>query len=259
MLRVAGVVLFLVSLALPVHGCASHPRDFETLPTARRLPKEVRVVSRRTSPEPVKPGWESVADLAETGARRQGVWGALWHSRAWYPYYLAPLWLAALLVWRSVPRARGTVARAALMLSGAVAGFEFLYLWSDYDGFLPREWWKVEKVVAWLAVCLVLFWRPSRRTDSLGATVSAQALLAFLHAWVFPLQDVRLWTLQGHSLEPMLRSIARNYQVGFWLAILALALVAAPGYVHLLRRRRRSAEWSATVPERVPTEAAPVE
>jgi hypothetical protein len=259
-LRIVGVLLFLASLALPVHGCVSHPRDFETLPTVRRLPTNVRVVPRRATDEPVKPGWKSVADLAREGAERQGLWGALWESRAWYPYYLGPLWLAALLAARAAPRARGAVARGLLMLSGAVAGFEFLYLWSDYDGFLPKEWWKVEKVLAWFAVCLVLFWRPARRLDSIGATVSAQALLAFLHAWVFPLQDVRFWTLQGHGPGAMLRAISKNYHAGYWLALAALALVALPGYLPLLRRRRpvANATGGAGAPAAVLAEPEPV-
>jgi hypothetical protein len=250
-LRAIGVVLFLGSLALPVHGCVSHPRDYETPPQARALPEGVRIVRRTSTTGVVQPGWRGLEERATRGWRREGAWGALWESRAWYPYYLAPLWLAALLAARSAPRSRRSVARGLLFLSGVVASFEFVYLWSDYDGFLGPSMAKVEKVLAWVVVAGVLFWRPARRSDSIGATISAQALLAFLHAFVFPLQDVRFWSLQGYGPGAMVRAILANYRIGFWVAVAGLAAVAVPGYAVLLRRRARGPG-----PEPLPTPPA---
>jgi hypothetical protein len=229
-IRATGLLLFLATLAMPIHGCRAHPRDFE--PSAQaRAPKEA-------APREIPPAWRKIEARARSGWVRDGAWGAVWSARAWYPYFLAPVWVAALLLARRGASARRAVARSLLVLSAAIAAFEARYLWTEYDELFRGLPQGLETGVAWLLVCAVLFWRPLRREDPVGATVSAQALLGTLHAFTFLFQDARLWLSQGHGAGPIARALLANYQPGYWLAVAGLALAAAPGYAPLLARAR---------------------
>jgi|GEM_PF-2690099 len=223
-LRAVALLVFTATAFLPLHACLASPRADGA--GAARPASSAATSGRRTVPARV------VADAAGRDDGR-GVRGVVWASRDVYPYLLAPVWAALLVVaelgGRRVRRGAGVVAAA---LGAGVAAFEFAYIRADYSGLLPRALLAQEQYVAWGVVVVVLFARRcGRGVFEVEAAVSAQALLAMLHAFTFPAADLRRYVAEGHRLGPALEALATNYRPAFVVAVVALAAVALPGYL----------------------------
>jgi hypothetical protein len=244
--RWTGALLFLATAFLPVYGCRAHPRQFDAPPAGH---ERAGFVIQHRDRVPARALATSVRD----GWRAEGLGGALhgvWRQRAWYPFLLAPLWLAVLLAARRPgSRASRAAGRALLCVSIAVAVLEAFYLGTDWRGMTAPALRGVEVAVAWLVVCAILFGRPagSRLADP-GAVVSSQALLCAGHALTFPVYDGAAWLLEGYSSSAVLSTILSNYRPGFWLSLAAVSLAAAPLYAPSLARLAGGAREPAARP-----------
>lgn len=221
-LRAVALLVFCATAFVPLHACRARPRP--ATPSAREAASPPS--GRTYVPARV------IAEAAHATDGR-GPMGFLWAVRGVYPYLLAPAW-AALLLLAELGGRRGRAAAGGLAfaLAAAIAAFEHRYIRADYTGLLPAAVRDVEQYVAWGVVLVVLFVR--RRGRGLldaEAAVSAQALLAFLHAWTFPAADVRRYLGAGHALGPVLDVLVANYQPGFVVASVALLGIAVPGYL----------------------------
>lgn len=215
-LRGVGVLVFAATAFLPLHACTTSPaRVARPDPSARVAPPYVAAARVR----------DAVA------ASPRDPMQALWRARAAYPYLLVPLWAVGVAAAASRrPALRRAVGAVLLASCAAVAAFEARYIAADYTGMLPRPLLRAEQAVAWAVVVGVLFLRRGRSLLDPAATVSAQALLAALHAFTFPAADVRRWLAAGHRPGPVVEALVVNYRAGFVLAVLALLAVAVPGY-----------------------------
>ncbi|MFO0931339.1 MAG: hypothetical protein U1E39_01370 [Planctomycetota bacterium] len=220
-LRAVALLVFCATAFVPLHACRARP------PTARR--DAIPPSGRTYVPARV------VAEAAHAAGPR-GPLEFLWTVRNVYPYLLAPAW-AALLLLAELGGRRGRAAAGvlAVALAAGVAAFEYRYIRADYTGVLPASVRGPEQVAAWAVVVVVLFARRrGRRLLDPEAAVSAQALLAFLHAWTFPAADLRRHLASGHALGPVLDVLAANYQPGFLVAAASLLAVAAPAYLRVV-------------------------
>ena len=227
-LRAVALLVFCATAFVPLHACRARPRaEGTSAPRREAIPPSGKTyVPARV-----------VAEAAH-GAEARGPLEFLWAVRNVYPYLLAPAW-AALLLLAELGGRRGRAAAGvlAVALSAGVAGFEHRYIRADYTGLLPEAVRVPEQYAAWGVVVVVLFARRrGRRLLDPEAAVSAQALLAFLHAWTFPAADLRRHLGAGHALGPVLDVLAANYQPGFLVAAVALLGVAAPGYLRVAPR-----------------------
>jgi hypothetical protein len=175
----------------------------------------------------------------EEGWTRAGLLGAVWDVRPWYPFLLAPIWLAALL---ALPRlgaaGRKRLGTAFLALSVLIAVYEVFYIWHDYEGLLSGVLGPLEHLVAWAFVVAVLFVRPRGVPwHDVGAAISAQAFVGVLHALTFPAHDVIEWALRGHGLGTIVEVVQGRFLPAFWFAVGALVVTAAPGYLAASRPR----------------------
>lgn len=226
-LRAVALLVFCATAFVPLHACRAAPRTPGVAARGPTIPPSGRVyVPARV-----------VADAAHAAGDR-GALGFLWSVRNVYPYLLAPAWAALLLLGElGGRRGRAAAGVLALTLAAAVAAFEHRYIRADYTGVLPEAVRVPEQYVAWGVVLLVLFVRrPGRALLDPEAAVSAQALLAFLHAWTFPAADLRRHLAAGHAFGPVLDALAANYQPGFLVAAAALLGVALPGYLRAAPR-----------------------
>jgi hypothetical protein len=225
--RALAVLVFAATAFFPVRACSPGPGDFEPHargPTAQDFAGGDVPVDR-------------VRAEVSRGFEDGGVVGAVWGSRNWYPYLLAPLWIAALVAASSgFPRARRAAGVGLLVVSVAIAALEAPFLFRDFTGVLPPAARPFELAAAYVAVCAVLFLRPAGRglLDP-EATVSSQALLGLLHAATFPLGDAQRW-LPGHTIPAIGAALATSYRPAFWVALAALAFAAACAYAPSRRR-----------------------
>lgn len=240
-IQLAGVLLFALSTWLPCFHLRTYP-GLERLPPGSYVMPEARVEV------PAVELWGGLISLAEGNGA-----ASLWAARRWYPLALAPLWLLTLL-WagriRAVerPRRRRVAGAVLLAASLAVAVFEWIYLRSDYVGFLGPGLGTLEVLLAYAVVLAVLFLRRpgAYRISMLEATVAAQALLALVHAATLPCTDVRPWW-DRHDLASLCRALAENYLPAFWIGCLGLLLAALPAYALRARVQPPSAS-TAPVP-----------
>ena len=226
-LRAAALLVFCATAFLPLHACHAAPRS--PGPAALRAPPPS---GRAYVPARV------IADAVHAPDRR-GALDLLWRVRDVYPYLLAPAWAALLLLAElGGRRGRAFAGGAALLLSAAVAAFEFRYIRADYTGVLPASVRGAEQLVAWgVVVGVLVARRRGRRLLDAEAAVSAQALLACLHAFTFPAADLRRWVGAGHPLAPSVDALVANYQPGFAVAVVALVAIAVPGYLRAVAPR----------------------
>jgi hypothetical protein len=136
-------------------------------------------------------------------------------------------------------------------VTGLVVVLEARYLGSDYLGFLPGRGARIETVVVWCFVVLVLVYRrpADRHLGAVEASVSAQAMLGLLHGVTLPATFAR-------DLVGVLSTgdvVARTWAIfglGFWVGMVGLVCTALPGY---LGRRASTAGADASAP--APVEA----
>lgn len=193
------------------------------------------------------------AEMGAALARRSPLEGA-WQARRWYPYALAPVWLAALALAWARPGWRRGVGAVLFALGVLVAAFEAIYLSFDYLpllAFLGR----LEVLAAWLAVVAVLF---ARRRDDRGlgaveAHVAAQALLGVLHLLTLPASQARVW-LSDYPLADVLSAVTQNFRLPFWSGILALGVAA--GAVYLRRGAGVESGAPGVAPSALPVTAS---
>ncbi len=171
----------------------------------------------------------------------------LWEARRWYPWYLAPLWVLALLTTAGAglarrDRRRRLVGGLLLLLTGGLIAFEAAYLREEYLSFLPGLFGRIEGACAWFLVVAVLLYRrrQDRHLGALEATLGAQALLGFVHALTLPATMLRIW-LPGRELGAVGEAVLHNFRPAFWVGSLGLLLVALPVYL------RRSGDPSAGI------------
>lgn len=220
--RAFALLVFCATAFVPLHACRARPRS-------------AAVAAREGATPPSGRAYVPARVVAEAAHAHEGrgPMAFLWAVRGVYPYLLAPAWAALLLLAElGGRRGRAVAGGLALALAAAIAAFEFRYIRADYTGLLPAAARDVEQYVAWGVVVLVLFAR--RRGRGLldpEAAVSAQALLAFLHAWTFPAADLRRYLGAGHALGPVLDVLVANYRPGFVVASVALLALALPGYL----------------------------
>lgn len=163
----------------------------------------------------------------------------LWRERRWYPFLLAPLWLAALLLVAgpSVAAAsrRRAVGAGLLAAAVALAAFEAFYLGIEYAPLLPGLLGRAEVVLAWLFVVALLFVRrrADRHLGAVEAHVAAQALLGVAHLLTLPSSQVRVW-LGAFPLEAAATAMLTNFRPAFWAGCLLLALSVLPVYLRRL-------------------------
>lgn len=224
-LQWAGVLVVLVSAFLPT-------RAQWVVPTHDGIEPWASAMFFRSTPE--VPAAE-LADAAYASLHADAPdGGPLWHTRQWYPWYLALLWCGA-LAW--VASAAG--ARRRRLVGGLLWGltlvlllFEAAYLAEEYE---PMLLGRVEVWIAWLIVAGVLLFR--RRGDlALGAveaTIASQALLGFLHAMTLPSTMGRGW-VGSYPLASVVEAVWHNFPPAFWLGAGGMLLAALPVY---LRRR----------------------
>jgi hypothetical protein len=242
-LRLLAVLVFSFTAFFPVHGCGPGPGPRASVPRRETPPPPVS--------EPVQVPFEEVLEQGGEGWREGGLLGALWSVRVWYPYVLAPLWIAALalaLASRRLARAAGW---GLLAVSLGIALFELGYISYQFRGFLPPLLRPLEVGIAWILVLALLFLRRGGRTFlDPEATVSAHALLSVLHGLTYPVSDVRGWLRSDFEPGAILRAVLHDYRPAFWVALAALAVAAVPGY--LFRPRPVPAHAPAAPP--VPVE-----
>ena len=166
----------------------------------------------------------------------------LWVARRWYPWYLALLWLPALLLVRKRPEGdrRRTLVGALLWgVTLVLLAFEAAYLYDEYLPLLPGMLGRIEGVAAWGFVAAILLYRrpADRRLGAVEATVASQALLGFVHALTLPGTMARGW-LGAFPTEAVAEAVGRNFPLAFWAGTAMLLVIALPTY---LPRRGSSA------------------
>jgi|GEM_PF-4507428 len=224
--QVLGLLIFAAAAFFPGHTNLQHPSRL--LPIARE-----KAAAAAQSEIPAQVLVEAVRSDLERG--RPGA--RLWEVRRWYPFGLAPLWLAALLAVALWPRLRRLVGWALLSLALALAVLEAFYLGVEYAPLLPQVLGWGETLLVWVAVVLVLFVRrpTDRGVGAVEAHVAAQALLGWFHLLTLPSSEARIrWGT--HSLGEMATSLTTNFRPAFWAALAGLMLAFLPVY---LRRARR--------------------
>jgi hypothetical protein len=174
---------------------------------------------------------EEIVEEGAEGWSAAGPIGAFWEVRVWYPYVLAPLWVAALVVALGSARLARAAGWGLLAVSLGVAVFELAYISWQFHGFLPSWLRPLEVGVAWLVVLAILFVRrPGRSALDPEATVSAHAFLSVCHGLTYPVSDVRGWLRSDYEWGPILRSLFSDYLPAYWVALGALLVAAIPGY-----------------------------
>ncbi len=224
-MRLVGILVFAATLFLPVHSCGPgpFPRAAPPSPAAHR--------ATQPRAEDVQVPIEEIVRHGGEGFTEGGAWKAVWRVREWYPYLLLPFWLVALALAASSGRLERAAGWGCLALTLALAVFETIYVTRTYVGFLPQSARAFEVGFVCLVVVAVLFLRRHRSLLDPAATVSAQALLAFLHGLTFPGHDVRVWVDDGASLSGILGSLLHDYRPAFWLALAGLLVAAVPAYL----------------------------
>lgn len=159
----------------------------------------------------------------------------LWIARRWYPWYLALLWIPALLlVWGrpSTDRRRRVIGGVLWAVSLGLLAFEGFYLYDEYLPLLPGALGRIEGVAAWLFVgALLLYRRPGHRhLGAVEATVAGQALLGFVHALTLPGTMARGW-LAAYPAGTVAEAVGHNFPPAFWAGTGAMLLIALPAYL----------------------------
>jgi hypothetical protein len=220
------VAVFAATAFWPTLDVCTYPRSGFAEDYARTLDFGFVATAPRQVPA------DLVHDLVR--AESEGVVGAVWRRRAWYPYVLALPWALALLLVSGVGGAgrRRWVGAALWLLCLAVAAFEAAYLRSDYASFLPGALGRAEAAAVWLFVVFLLFYR--RKADfglgAVEATVAAQALLGFAHLATLPSSMARAW-FGTYDMDCVTRAVLGNFPPAFWIGGCALLLVALPVYL----------------------------
>lgn len=157
-----------------------------------------------------------------------------WSARRWYPWYLALLWLPALLLVRRQPagtRRRQVLGGTLWASSVGLLLFEAAYLHAEYLPLLSGVLGRIEGVGVWLVVAAILLYRrpQDRRLGAVEATVASQALLGFAHALTLPATMARAW-IGGFPPRSVAEALWINFPPAFWAGSLALLLIALPTY-----------------------------
>jgi len=220
---------------LPYHGCRARPGEFEDPPTYYEIQ-----VDRKTGLSGAAFAEWFLVDKVLGGDRSFedtlfGYDGESDNFLALGVFCALPFWAAALFFARPGRRRTRWVAGAlfwlvlgTLFVAGATEGFEEVPDLSDPPWFGD----------ATRTVCLgiaggILLLRPRHRWDirDVEAMVSSQALLGLAICLTYPVTQAWRWTVtDGHTVIATARALWINYRVGFWLALAALALIAAPLY-----------------------------
>lgn len=237
----------LLGLAL-VLGAGFLPHHEPRAVPGRSLPPSASFASERPA--------ELLATAVARGLERGRMGERLWEIRRWYPYALAPLWVAALLVAWARPRARRGVGAFLVLLTFAVAVLEARYLIVEYAPLFPDTLGRGEVALAWLLVVAVLAWRrrADRHVGAVEAHVAALALLSALHFLTLPATQARCW-LDRHALVDVAGAVCQNFLPAFWTGFAGLLLVALPTYVRRTTATERGAVEPAT-PDRAASQPA---
>lgn len=157
----------------------------------------------------------------------------LWSVRRWYPWYLAPVWVLALVLGSGVGRARRRlVGVALLLLSFGVVAFEAAYLKTEYLAFFPGVVGRIELGCVWLLVIAILLYRrpADRHMGAVEASVAAQALLGFVHGITLPATMFRQWLAQRDAVV-VLEAVLHNFKPAFWIGMAGMLIMALPVYL----------------------------
>jgi hypothetical protein len=245
-----GLGLFAFTALLPVFHFRAYPLEGLSVPAGGvffQVDGASAGVGFHAAGEREVPTQELGAALMEA-VRGPGRVAPFWERRRWYPYFLLPLWILALVLAQRVPRLRRTVGLSLWVLALGLAGFEAAYLRAEYAPFLTGLGGRIEGVSVWLFVLAVLFYRRprDRRPGAVEATVASQALLGFAHALTLPSTMARGWW-GAFETDAVLAAVGQNFPPAFWLGCAGLLLTALPVYLRP-GRGRESAITAATHP-----------
>ncbi len=226
-----GLLLVVVSAFLPTFHFTAYPAVVTAPIAVPASASTVRIHVSGGREVPAQEFGQAVASAVRGPERAL----PFWRVRRWYPWYLALLWIPALLLVRGRPasdRRRRLVGAILWALTLGLLVFEAAYLHAEYNPFLPGVLGKVEGVGAWLFVATILLARrrADRRLGAVEAVVASQALLGFVHALTLPATMARTWMGQ-HSWSAVSEAVLINFPLSFWLGTLGLLLVAVPTYV----------------------------
>jgi hypothetical protein len=237
--RRVGLLLFLLASLLPYHGCHAHPGEFSGTGVPGSL------YSRECSGINGEAFAEQFVRTRLLGDSRFQLPDALVPCDGQTEDFIGPgvflalpFWLAALILVRGKrPRTRWVVglllwaALGALCVAAAADGLD-IYVGEGGKGNQTVSWsWPYPKTVWAPIVGVLLLIRPRHRWESgdVEATVSSQAVLGWGICVASPCMTAWGWaTKEGQPLSAIAHALWINYRSGFWLALVALALIAAP-------------------------------
>jgi hypothetical protein len=250
-LQWAGLALFFATLFLPVFHFRVYPIAGLTVPATGVVLSSgeatARVGFHAVGAREV-PAQVLGAAIAE-GLQGPSFTRPFWERRRWYPYFLLPIWLLALVLGQRRERWRRPIGVLLWLLAFGLALFEARYLQSEYAPFLPGVAGRAEGVFVWLLVLSILFYRrpQDRHLGAIEACVASQALLGFVHALTLPSTMARGWW-DAFPHDAVIEAVTRNYPPPFWLGCAGLLLIALPIYL----RRTRTASDQTGEPEARP-------
>lgn len=234
-LQLLGVVVVLTSAFFPTLALRVYPAVEGTSPWHS---------AAFVAGTPETPSLE-IRDATQATLRGESARCPFWDARRWYPWYLALLWVPALLlVWR---RPAGDLRRrivGALLwgMTGVLLVFEAAYLYQEYLPLLPGVFGRAEVVLAWLLVASILLFRRrgDRTLGAVEATVASQALLGFVHALTLPGTMGRAW-VGAYPLDSIAAAVWLNFPPAFWIGCAGMLLASVPVYLARKRALRSSA------------------
>jgi hypothetical protein len=226
-----GLLLVVVSGFLPTFHFTAYPAAVTVPVAAPASASTVRIHVSGGREVPAQELGQAVASAVRGPERVL----PFWIARRWYPWYLALLWIPALLLVRGRPaagRRRRLVGAILWAVTLGLLVFEAAYLHAEYNPFLPGTLGKVEGLGAWLFVATILLARrrADRHLGAVEAVVAAQALLGFVHALTLPATMARTW-LGQHTWTAVTEAVMINFPLSFWLGTAGLLLIALPTYV----------------------------
>jgi hypothetical protein len=229
--RRAGLVLLLLASMLPYHGCRQYPGgrprehfspEYTGLNGAAILEGALRSAVLQQS------GFRVEDALFACDGKSDDFIGP-------FVFLILPFWALALLLVRGGRPWRRWAVGAFLWLvigaafaAAALAGEWDLDLSKGPPGFGITG---PPLLLPFAAGLLLLRPRARRGFTDVEATVSSQAVLALGLCLSWPAIQGMVWTFQdGHPVGDVVAALLANYRAGFWCALLALSLVAAPLY-----------------------------
>jgi hypothetical protein len=234
-LRRWGLLLLLLASMLPYHGCRVHPGQLDGHGSGKDS----------SDWKPTHTGLNGAAILEGSvrgllGSRGFQVEDAIFPCdgksddlTGLLVFLAMPFWaLSLLLVRGDRRRTRWVVGTLLWMAMGAVFLWAGLGILGSFDLSKGPPLYGIEGPPLLLPIAgALLLARPrSRRAiPDVEATVSSQAVLGIGVCLGWPVLTAWNWMYtDDHALGPVLRALWANYRIGFWAALLALVLVAAP-------------------------------